>query len=209
MLFPSSWRIIQPWRFRHNFPLKWWCWSLKMLIFTSSASLPVYMCALQDLIPGRVQVLYICTRAIKKVRFPILFLLKRFLHRVGKHGFCQYIYSPPYSSSRKVCCRWVPHQLTWLTQNDTSGVIPDVSSLLQRPWCSILKQNFCRRWDLVLALHLREQGWMNYLESSLLSSQKEVQDNAISRESDYCCFLDEVLLVAFTPLSSTINAAAY
>jgi hypothetical protein len=33
--------------------------------------------------------------AIQKVRFPILFPLKGFLHWVGKHGFSWYIYSPP------------------------------------------------------------------------------------------------------------------
>ena len=29
---------------------------------------------------------YACTRVIQKVSFPILFLLKGFLHRVGTHG---------------------------------------------------------------------------------------------------------------------------
>jgi hypothetical protein len=37
-------------------------------------------------------------RSIQKVRLPILFLLKGFLHWVGKHGFSQYLYSAPYIS---------------------------------------------------------------------------------------------------------------
>jgi len=56
------------------------------LHFTSE-SFPVYICALPDLSLVEVQVVYICTRAIQKVGFPILFLLKGFLHQVGKHEF--------------------------------------------------------------------------------------------------------------------------
>jgi len=89
----------------------------------------------------------------------------------------------------KVCCRWVPHQLTWQKQNDTHGVIPDGSSALWRAWWSIPKQNLYRRWHLGLALHLREQGWMNDVEASSISSQKEVQDCAISKESEYWYYL--------------------
>jgi len=51
-------------------------------------------------------------REIQKVRFSILLPLKGCLYRVGKYGFIQHIYSPPYSSSRKVCSRWIPCQLT-------------------------------------------------------------------------------------------------
>jgi hypothetical protein len=88
-----------------------WRW----VIFVSSESVPLYVCALPDLSLAEVQVLYIFMRAIQKVRFPILFLLKGFLHQVGKHGFCKYIYSPPYGSSMKICCRWFPHQ--WLDEH--------------------------------------------------------------------------------------------
>jgi hypothetical protein len=44
---------------------------------------------------------------------------------------------------------------------------------------------------------------------SSLSSQKEVQDSAVSRESDGCCFLGCSRSSFFTPPGSTINAAAY
>jgi hypothetical protein len=49
------------------------------------------------------------------------------------------------------------------------------------------------------------------LEASSLSSQKEVQDSAVSRESDGYCFLgcSRSSFGYFTPPSSTINAAAY
>jgi hypothetical protein len=53
-------------------------------------------------------------------------------------------------------------------------------------WWSILKQNYCRRWNLDLPLHPREHGWISDLEASSLSSQKAVQDSALSKESDYC-----------------------
>ena len=66
--------LIQPWRFRYYFPLRIWCRSLKMLIFTSSESYPAYMCALPELITGRGRgAMYIWMRAIQKVRFPIFF----------------------------------------------------------------------------------------------------------------------------------------
>jgi histone-lysine N-methyltransferase SETMAR len=49
------------------------------------------------------------------------------------------------------------------------------------------------------------------VEASLLSSQKEVQDIAVSRESDGHVFWDvyRVMLGDYTPPGSTINAAAY
>jgi len=50
-------------------------------------------------------------------------------------------------------------------------------------------QKFYRSWELSRAVHLREQGWINVVEASSLSSQKEVQGCAISRENDYCCYL--------------------
>ena len=43
--------------------------------------------------------------------------------------------------------------------------------------------------DLVLPLHHREQGCLDDLKASSISSQKEVQDSAVSRESDGSCFL--------------------
>jgi hypothetical protein len=63
------------------------------------------------------------------------------------------------------------------------------------PWCffnvtkSMVKHfydNCYRRWDLALPLrvHHREQGWLDDLKASSISSQKEVQDSTVSRESD-------------------------
>ena len=49
------------------------------------------------------------------------------------------------------------------------------------------------------------------METFSLSSQKEVQDSAVSRESDGHVFWDvyRVMLVDYTPPGSTINASAY
>jgi len=48
------------------------------------------------------------------------------------------------------------------------------------------------------------------VEASSLSSQKEVQDSAVSRESDGHVFRDvyRVMLVDYTPPGSTINASS-
>ena len=48
------------------------------------------------------------------------------------------------------------------------------------------------------------------MEASSLSSQKEVQDSAVSRESDGHVFCDvyRVMLVDYTPPGSTINVSA-
>jgi len=79
--------------------------------------------------------------------------------------------------------------IIWLmNMKDTHGVIPDSSSTLQTAWWSILTQNCYRRWDLGLWLHSREQGCITDLEASL-SSQKEVQDSAVSRKSDGHCLM--------------------
>jgi hypothetical protein len=55
------------------------------------------------------------------------------------------------------------------------------------------------------------KAWTDDLEASPLSRQKEVQDSAVSRESDGYCFLvcSRSSLVDFTPPGSTISAAAY
>jgi len=68
-------------------------------------------------------------------------------------------------------------------------VICDASSVIQKAWWSILKQNLYRRWDLVLPQHPREQAWIYDFEASSLTGQKEVQDSAVSWESDEYCFL--------------------
>jgi len=49
------------------------------------------------------------------------------------------------------------------------------------------------------------------VETFSRSSQKEVQDSAVSRESDGHVFWDvyRVMLVDYTPPGSTINASAY
>jgi len=75
------------------------------------------------------------------------------------------------------------------TQNDTPGVTPDVSSAIRRAWWSIAKQNLYRWWDLGLALHLWEQRWISDVEASSISSQKEVQDCAISKKNEYLYYL--------------------
>jgi hypothetical protein len=96
-------------------------------------------------------------------------------------------------------------------QKDTHEVIPDASSALLGAWWSILKQNCYRRWDLCLPLHPREQGWIDDLKASSLSSQKEVQDMQSSGNMMATVFWDVhgVLLVDFTPPGSPINATAY
>jgi len=99
----------------------------------------------------------------------------------------------------KVCCRCVPHQLTWQTQNDTPGVKSEVSSALRRAWWSILKQNFYRawwsilkqnfyrRWDLRLALHFRE---LNQWCRSILDHQSKRSSRQCNLQGhEYWCFL--------------------
>jgi len=102
--------------------------------------------------------------------------------------------------------------IIWLmNMKDTHGVIPDSSSTLRTAWWSILTQNCYRRWDLGLWLHSREQGCITDLEASL-SSQKEVQDSAVSRKMKATAFWDVygvIILVDFIPPSSTANASAY
>ena len=80
--------------------------------------------------------------------------------------------------------------VNWQTQKDTHGVIPDASSPLWRTWWSILKQNSYRKCDLGLPLHPREQGLIHDLDAFRLSSQKDIQASAVSRESDGHCFLE-------------------
>lgn len=78
---------------------------------------------------------------------------------------------------------WTSKKTLAITFN---GAFPEVSSALSGAWWSILKQNYCRRWNLNLPLHPREHGWISNLDASSLSSQKAVQDSALSKESDYC-----------------------
>jgi hypothetical protein len=47
------------------------------------------------------------------------------------------------------------------------------------------------------------------VEASSLTNQKEVQDSAVSRESDVFWDVYRVMLVDYTPPGSTISAAVY
>ena len=91
-------------------------------------------------------------------------------------------------SYRRVCSKWLLCHVTD-KHKKTRGVIPVASSVLREAWWSSLTQNYYRWWDLDLPLHLRKQGWIDDLEASTLSSQNEVQDSVVSRESDGHCFL--------------------
>jgi len=93
------------------------------------------------------------------------------------------------SRHRKVCSRWVSGHLTCEHKENTHVILPDASSTLRRAWWSILTNNCYRRWDFVFPLHHREQGWLDDLKASSPSSQKEVQECAVSRESDGRYFL--------------------
>lgn len=68
-------------------------------------------------------------------------------------------------------------------------MVRDASSELRRACWRSLKQNCYGRWDLGLPQHPRQQGWINDLDAPSLSGQREVQDSAISRESDGYCFV--------------------
>jgi hypothetical protein len=55
-----------------------------------------------------------------------------------------------------------------------------------------------------LPLHHREQGWIIELEASSLSSQKEFQDSAVSKESDGFCFLGCSRIISYGGLDKFI-----
>jgi hypothetical protein len=83
---------------------------------------------------------------------------------------------------KKVCSRWLPRHLTEKHKSNTHGNFLYASSTLRRTWWSILTHNCYRRWELALPLHHREQGWLDDLKASSLSSQKEVQKSAVFRK---------------------------
>jgi len=100
-------------------------------------------------------------------------------------------------------------------------VDPDASSALWRARWSTLKQNCYSTWDLGLALHPREQGLMDDLEASSLSQgiyiyiyiyiykKFKTEQSPGKVAATFLFDVYGVLLVGFTALLSTINAAAY